>query len=416
MTTLIAVSGGLDSMVLLHRLQLEHGVGRIGVAHVNYGLRGEESDGDEAHVRVYCSSHGIRFHVKRVEMEKETEARSEGLQEAARNVRYEWFFDLMEEYNYGYLAIAHHSDDAIETFFINLLRGSGPEGLSGIQEDEERSIIRPLLDMDRVAIQSYAEEHGIQWRRDSSNDKPDYLRNRIRLELLPLLNELRPGFDKAMRRNMKIQCELAGILDTRVEAYRETQVRKENERLRIVTTGEQGEASLLHQILRPYGFSTTQVWDITEPGQSGRQIFSTSHMVTSHRGSLILDPLVSADEQVVISSIEEFENYPVIQRAELLSEAPQDFDPDPKIAHLDADLPFPWTLRPWRAGDRFQPLGMQGTKTISDFLTDLQMDRVQKAQTLVLIIEGRIAWVLGLRISEGHKAIAGRPCWRLALA
>ena len=206
---------------MLHHMLQDLGPNRLAVAHCNFCLRGDESDADAGFVKAKCEEAGLPFHLKEFETSAYAEEHGLGTQEAARDLRYAWFFELMKEQDYSALATAHHQDDSIESFFINLLRGSGPQGLSGISEDEERKLIRPLLEMGRVDIQRYAEEQGVQWREDSSNNSITYLRNKIRHNLIPELKKMRPGFDKVMQRNMSIQEEVADFISSQAKAYRE---------------------------------------------------------------------------------------------------------------------------------------------------------------------------------------------------
>ncbi|MCL4160622.1 UNVERIFIED_CONTAM: hypothetical protein GTU68_037774, partial [Idotea baltica] len=176
-------------MVMLHRMRSDYTKDQLAVVHCNFQLRGEESDADEKFLETSCQALGIRLHAKRMDTEIYATGHRVGIQEAARELRYQYFEDLMQEYGYACVATAHHRDDSIETYFINLLRGSGPEGLGGILEDNERKVIRPLLNLSRAEILDYAKHHGVAWREDSSNTSLKYLRNRVRHELVPLMTD-----------------------------------------------------------------------------------------------------------------------------------------------------------------------------------------------------------------------------------
>lgn len=402
---LLAISGGIDSMVMLHRLLDEHGAEALAVAHCNFKLRGEESEGDYRFVEEECVRLKVAFHLKEFDTSAYAAEHGVGTQEAARDLRYSWFKELMDERGYTALATAHHSGDAIESFFINLLRGTGPQGLRGIKGDEGRGIIRPIMDMDRKEIERYAAKHRVKWREDRSNSSKDYLRNKIRLDLVPKLQELRPGFDKVMLRNMEIQSEVSEFIKEQAESYRKVCFLENENRIRIQPDGRKGEALLIKNLLRGYGFSETQLMDILSSSQSGKQVYSSSHVLTSHRGSFLLSPLTqrpagpwTIDEDLNTSHL------PSQIEATILDVVPSSFNPDPNLAYLDVSkLKFPLSLRYWKEGDRFVPLGMMGVKKLSDFLVDEKVSLEQKKNILVLESQGEIVWVVGFRISESLK-------------
>jgi tRNA(Ile)-lysidine synthase len=408
---LLAISGGIDSMVMLHRMNEVHGNKALAVAHCNFQLRGSESDEDERFVGTICQNMDVTFHSRSFPTSDYAAEGGLSIQEAARELRYAWFFELMSTHQYSAVATAHHSDDSIETFFINLLRGTGPKGLSGIQEDKERYVIRPLMDMDRAAILAYAQKHGITWREDRSNASKAYLRNAIRHDLIPLLEEMRPGFKKVMKRNMAEQKALSSLLDRAIETYRSKYFQEDAGTIRIAIQGLDTDNLILTHILRPYGFTPDQVANILASSESGKQVKSTSHIISSHRGGLLLSPLTAAPKGPwFISETLETADLPFELDLQYLIESPKSIDPDRHLAYLnEKTLVFPLTVRKWEDGDRIQPLGMEGTKLVSDLLNDLKVPLHEKDCTYVLLSGNEIAWVIGRRISDVFKCEQGNP-------
>jgi len=405
---LLAVSGGLDSMVMLHQMVSKYGNANIHVAHVNFQLRGTASDEDEEYVKEVCSELEVPCFTIRFDTLTYAAEHGIGIQEAARELRYDWFFQVMEETGCDALATAHHQDDSTETFFINLLRGSGPKGLSGIQEDHERRIIRPLLHIDRKAILEYAKEHDIKWREDSSNQKGYYLRNRIRKELIPLLGELRTGFQKAMIRNMDIQASMDAFLEDAAMIYAKTHIEDEGNSIRIQPDGMAHEELMLNTLLRPFGFSEDQISSILETEASGKQVISSSHVMTSHRGGILLDELKVFPQGPWEIRADLKHEIPFTISIEILDKQPDSWDESKQVAYLDMeDLIFPLELRVWQEGDRFRPLGMTGSKLVSDFLIDEKVPLEEKKRVLVILNKGEIIWLVGHRISENLKVSVG---------
>jgi tRNA(Ile)-lysidine synthase len=402
---LLAVSGGIDSMVMLHRLYTQYGANHIHVAHCNFQLRGADSDEDEAFVKAISAHMKVSCDSKKFDTESYASEKGMGIQEAARELRYVWFFELMKIKDCSHLATAHHKGDSIETFFINLLRGSGPRGLSGIQEDEDRKIIRPLLDIDRAAIELYAAEHKITWREDVSNTSNKYLRNKIRHDLVPMLSSWRPGFEKVMMRTMDIQRSVAALIDEASEAYRKTHFDIDGETTRISLDGSSQEKLLLGHLFMAYGFNDVQLDNILTSNQSGKQVLSKTHVLTSDRGRLLLSLIKGFPEGTwEISEDLNTDELPFPLEFWRMEEAPEFFDPNPNIAYLNASkLQFPLSLCRWKEGNLFKPLGMNGKKLVSDFLIDAKVPLEEKKRTLVLMSGEEIVWLVGHRISEDFK-------------
>ena len=423
---ILALSGGIDSMVLSDLL-LQAKTDFV-VAHCNFHLRGEESDGDEQFVRDYASRNGLTIYVKHFETETYAKEHGISIEMAARDLRYAWFEELRQQLGYDYIAVAHHADDQLETFFINLLRGAGIRGLKGMQP-VNGPIIRPLLNISRAEIQQYAEEHHLQWREDHTNAETLYLRNKIRHELLPVIDSIskegRASILKSIS-HLASENELYRALVDEKLSQMVAPLRGANsyvgsdstdlaslrdaEGLRLSLTANRylpsvGEglrcfpltSQLLFEWLRDYGFNTDQVHFIHEAlstGQPGTSFFSKTHRVTIERDGLELTSICNNNDisiEISYQQIVKDENYQI--------------DPSPQVAQLDCDkLTFPLQLRKWQAGDRFHPLGMKGSKLLSDFFVDQKMTTRQKEECQVLTtVQDEIVWVVGRRIDDRFK-------------
>jgi tRNA(Ile)-lysidine synthase len=400
---ILAISGGIDSMVLADRL-LQAKADFV-LAHCNFHLRGEESDGDEVFVRSYAERNGLTLYVKHFETEAYAKEHRLSIEMAARELRYAWFEELRQQLNYDYIAVAHHADDQLETFFINLLRGAGIKGLKGMQPVNGH-IIRPLLDVSRAEIQQYALEHHLQWREDHTNAETQYLRNKIRHELLPVIDQISQEGRSAILKSIRhlasenelyrelVQEKLAQIVVTDRAPLRGADPR---ETVFLPTGIVPFTDQLLFEWLRDYGFNTDQVRFIHEAvgnGQPGTCFLSPTHRVTIEREGLELTPICQQKEVPMALSYQQIEKAPGFT-----------IDPSPEVAQLDYDqLTFPLQLRKWQVGDRFHPLGMKGSKLLSDFFVDQKMSTFQKEACQVLTTsDDRIVWVIGRRIDDRFK-------------
>ena len=427
---ILALSGGIDSMVLADML-LQAKASFV-VAHCNFHLRGEESDGDEQFVREYALRNGLTLYVKHFETETYAKEHGISIEMAARDLRYAWFEELRQQLGYDYIAVAHHADDQLETFFINLLRGAGIRGLKGMQPVNGH-VIRPLLDVSRAEIQQYAKKHHLQWREDHTNAETLYLRNKIRHELLPVIDSISKEGRSAILKSMshlasenelyrELVKEKLSQLVTQEASCTSLRGRKpegftdrsnpvlsgmdchvaslssapRNDVFVDSPSGCEGE-QLLFEWLRDYGFNTDQVHFIHEAlntGQPGTSFFSPTHRVTIERDGLELTPICQQNETPLELSYEQISN-----------DNNYVLDISPQVAQLDYDeLTFPLQLRKWQAGDRFHPLGMKGSKLLSDFFVDQKMTTCQKEECQVLTTaQDEIVWVVGRRIDDRFK-------------
>ena len=413
---ILALSGGIDSMVLADLL-LKSKVDFM-VAHCNFQLRGEESDGDEQFVREFAERNGIQCFVKQFDTEQYAVDQGISIEMAARDLRYAWFEELRQQLGYDKIAVAHHADDQAETFFINLLRGAGLRGLKGMQP-QNGVIIRPLLWASREQIHQYAIDNQITWREDHTNAESVYLRNKIRNQLLPVFDELHPearqGLYKSLE-HLSAENELYRVL-LNDKLAQIVEYDGDIQRLPFLdnvgpSTGS-GTSSLAFQLLfewlRQYGFNTDQCCFIYEAIGTGigNHYYSPTHQVVIGRDDLQLSEIKEQnDDEIQIGTGEEEILSPVHLRLSRLSKN-DDFviDQSSEVAQLDLDkIRFPLILRHWRQGDRFHPLGMKGSKLLSDFFVDQKFTEWQKQNAWLLTnAEGDILWVVGFRIDNRFK-------------
>jgi len=408
---ILALSGGIDSMVLADLL-LKAKVEFV-AAHCNFHLRGEESDGDEKFVREFAEKYGIQCFVKHFDTEKYASENGISIEMAARDLRYDWFEELRQQLGYDKIAVAHHADDQAETFFINLLRGAGLNGLKGMKP-QNGVIIRPLLWASREKIRQYAVESQITWHEDHTNAESVYLRNKIRNQLLPTFDELQPEARQGLYKSLE-------HLSAENELYREllkeklaqiVEHRDEVQSLPYSAFNIQHSAfQLLFEWLRDYGFNTDQCHFIFEAMETGigNKYYSPTHQLVIGRNELQLNEIKSLeDEEIQIEAGQKGITSP-IHLCFTQFDKTSDFviDKSPEVAQLDFDkLKFPLTLRHWHHGDRFHPLGMKGSKLLSDFFVDQKFTEWQKQNIWLLAsADNDILWVVGYRIDDRFKIV-----------
>ena len=410
---LVAVSGGVDSVVLAF-LMIKAGL-TCSIAHCNFQLRGSESDADEDFTIDLAKRLRIPVYTKRFETKSDQEgSKTESTQMKARRLRYDWFGELVQEHGYDAIATAHHSGDQIETLLINLVRGTGIKGLSGIPEQKDL-IIRPLLFAQKSDILAYAYGEGLSWREDSSNLKDNYVRNKIRHHVIPVLRGINPNLGATFGRNISRIKASSSLLEDYL-ATLHSQLIKENQQgvfeinITKLKNLNIGTPQKLFLLLERFGINLSQsheLWNALST-QSGK-IFETGEyvilkdrdmikIISNQRPNSNLYPLVI--EKGLTSVSDGFNTWTpsVIAREEWQLDTSND------VAQLDMnDLKFPLQIRPWEKGDRMQPYGMQGSKLISDILIDAKVDIFQKARTLLLMSGSEVAWMVGHRLSDRYK-------------
>lgn len=405
---LLAISGGMDSVVLAHLLH--QGNYQFAMAHCNYQLRGRESDQDEVFVRNLAKKLKVPFHVKTFDTMTYMESQGLSLQMAARELRYDWFDKLQKQLDVAGVLVAHHADDQLETVLLNLLRGTGIEGIYGMAEKRD-FIIRPLLPFKRSEIQQFLSAESLVWREDSSNQKTLYKRNYIRHKILPVLS----GFDAKGPELM--QYSFDRIKDTGkaffyfFDRWLKDRIQYEPpyEYLDIKNLEDiPGKASLLFYWLRPKGFVYSQVEDIlgaVQKGMSGKCFLSGNWILNLDRERLILGTKegVTSPSRIQDHDIS-FVLPDGVSFDILYLNKDWKIDRSSENALLDKQLlDFPLLLRNWEEGDRFMPLGMRQFKKVSDYLIDLKVPLIKKKTVKVLCSGDAIIWLVGYRIDDRFK-------------
>lgn len=400
---ILGISGGADSVCLMHIL-LALGY-RFDLAHCNFNLRGKESDEDEVFVQELAKKHQLKLHVKQFDTEGYAAENKISTQMAARDLRYAWFNHLLLTKNAKYIAIAHHENDDIETFFINLIRGSGLKGLLGISE-KTNSIVRPLMAITRDEIESYLDENKLRYRDDSSNSSVKYLRNKIRHELMPLLAEMNPSIQQTISEEMRILEGVSQVYSCKIEEVRKDLMQEKNGIVQFETSDLLALKPLhnyLYELLSPYGFVTIDAIAKALKGQSGKQFFSNNHQLLVDREFIFISELdVKKNESITIEEMTKEIKHPI--QLNFSKTDNLEWIKNKNIAQLDYDkLQFPLTLRKWKKGDKFMPLGMQTFKKLSDFFIDNKFSILDKNKQWLLCSNNDIVWVVGHRIDERYK-------------
>ena len=403
---LLAVSGGMDSMVLLN---LCHQAGfNISVAHCNFNLRGEESDADAKFVKDTCSRLKIPYFEKHFDTKSYASTHGISTQMAARDLRYAWFNELLSELNLDQLAVAHHAQDNLETVLLNLARGTSISGLRGMLP-KSGDIIRPLLGFERDEIENFAKQEGIEWREDSSNASDNYKRNYLRHQIIPAFTELNAGFYTTFQNTLEKNLEVEKVFQEKITAlkpYIEEVVdgyRFSKDQIILSGIG----AFQLSELLKPFGLNYEQSKEllVAMEGISGKTFNTSSHQllvdreyvfITAHQTNEFESFLIEEGQGQFSLSQQTYE----IKRLNGDSEV----DRNPSNAFLDFNkLTFPLAVRAWKEGDYFFPLGMKGKKKLSDFMIDQKIPLNLKDQIRVLTSEESIVWVIGHRIDDRFK-------------
>jgi len=397
---LLAVSGGLDSMVLMHLFQeLSY---TIGIAHCNFQLRGKESDEDEKLVKLQAEKFQIPIFSIQFETEKYANDSKLSIQLAARKLRYDWFYQILENENYDYLLTAHHLDDQLETFLINFSRGTGIEGLTGIPPQNHK-IIRPLLPFSREEILAFAEENALSWREDSSNSSTKYLRNKIRHEIIPILKSLNSNFLQTFENTLEHLNQANALVNDAAKLQYDLAVEKSNNQY-IFNISKVLELpnykAYLYQWLKDFGFTAwNDVYDLVH-ANSGKQIFSETHVLLKDRNRLMLFEKrdLEQSESYFVNDFISKVNIPL-----KLS-----FCKPTSLSNVNANcifvdenqLKLPLVIRKWQEGDVFYPAGMSGKKKLSKFFKDEKYSLLDKQNQWLLCSNDEIVWVIGKRADQ----------------
>ena len=405
---LLAVSGGIDSMVMTH-LFLRCGFD-FGIAHCNFNLRGEESDGDEIFVENYAGNHGIPFFSKRFDTEEYASSRGLSIQMAARELRYTWFEEILRENQYNVLSLAHNLNDNIETFLINMVRGSGIAGFAGIRPKNDH-LVRPLLFATRDEIKEYSEKYEVKFREDSSNADTKYTRNKIRHLIVPVLKEINPSFENTIEETITRVTEINEIYSGHVSKIRTAVVRgtksghvaKIEEILSLSPLN-----TMLYELFRGFGITRPMIPELIKltSGRSGSRLNTATHRFIRNRGEILIQ---SSGEEVqtniVFNSPEELLASKIVGKISVNPCGKEYIIPrETQYTCLSLNkLKFPVTIRNWKPGDLFYPLGMNRKKKLSDFFIDNKLSIPEKEAALVLESDGRIACIIGIRTDNRFR-------------
>lgn len=403
---LLAVSGGVDSMVMLC-LMTEAGFAP-GVVHCNFKLRGKESDDDAAFVKGAAAKLNLPFFSKEFDTASYATAAGISIQMAAAELRYQYFDEVREAHAYDFVATAHHFNDSIESVLLNLVRGTGIDGVRGVAP-KKGSVIRPMLFATRRMILQHALTKEIAWREDSSNLRDDYQRNYLRHQVIPKLEEMNPRFDESFRETHERLLGAALFAESHVKDFASTAVEVTRQGsaidIRKVRASE-APAVLLWELIKNLGFKYDQCRKIVMDHQPGKVFTSATHQLLVDRTHYIVESGRSSEflTTVVEEGQREVGRHPFLLLTREVTKDDFALVKDSSIAQLDADqLQWPLVWRRWQAGDYFMPLGMQQEKKLSDFLIDLKIPFNSKADITVLESGADIVWVVGYRIHERYK-------------
>lgn len=399
---LLAISGGIDSMVLLE-LCLRAGLD-IRAAHCNFQLRGEESDNDEKFVKTQCEERDILLFVNHFDTKKFAEELRLSIQVVARKLRYDWFNTLLINNDYDYILTAHHLDDSLETFLINFTRASGLDGLTGIPQ-QNGNTIRPLLIFSREEIETFAKENNIEWREDSSNASDKYLRNKLRHEVIPILKEINPGLLSSYESTISNLQQAQTMVDDASRIVYRKVVEDINFQKRINLTELMqlpNYLAYLYQWLEPFGFSDwSSIKDLVK-AQSGKQIHSQKHTLLKDRNELIVFPKRNEEPgQFLIEEGQKEVKFPL--KLKFYNVDDISVQATNTIFVDEEKIRFPLEIRKWQEGDLFFPIGMDGSKKLSKYFKDEKFSLLDKSETWLLCSDNQIVWVIGKRQDNRFK-------------
>lgn len=403
---LVAISGGLDSVVLVHLLSnLNY---KIGLAHVNYQLRDDESERDEVFVKQLAKQLKLPFFIHRVNTTAFSKKTGLSIQMAAREIRYNWFDEVIGEKKYDFVLTAHHLDDSIETFFINLNRSTGLEGLTGIPAKNNK-IIRPLLVFSRAEIEEYAVKNKLKWREDTSNATTKYERNKIRHKLVPVLEDINPQFSDAFSNTQSYLQGSQSLVNDYISLLK-SMFWTEKDGLISISLKDLYDLpnlkTILFELLKDYGFTEWEDVFMLVKGQTGKRVFSNTHVLLKDRGNLMLSSVEKEKRELdVIEVRDNFKIDNVIFKIDELSDIKTFKPSNPCDICFDKNkVNFPLFVRKWKKGDYFYPLGMRGKKKLSNFLIDQKVSRLEKEKIWLLCdAKKNIVWVIGYRLDDRFK-------------
>lgn len=414
---LLAVSGGVDSMCMAELFFNSTAKVRFALAHCNFHLRGEESDSDEALVREWAESHGVIFIKKDFDTKEYAASNGVSIEMAARELRYTWFAEVCRERGFAALAVAHNANDNAETMILNMLRGTGVKGMTGMRGSSllpgsDARLIRPLLGFTRKDIHEYAVSHGLQWHEDSTNADSAYKRNCVRNEVFPLFERLNPSFLTTLNEDMERFAQVQSVADEYVRSVSAEIARLEDNGLPVIErqklTSKKDWEYVLFRLLEPFGFTSSVVADLVSVLKSGgtvsgRTFVAHEYLAVTSAREIVISPVAELAEATDLT-INGPGTYSLngIEFSVSLSDDVKDVKTS--VGETKLDLPFPFTIRHWQPGDWMRPLGMRGRKKLSDIFVDLKFSLTEKKKALVIADEGsHVLALVGHRIDDSVK-------------
>jgi len=405
---LLAVSGGIDSVVLC-ALCKEAG-NNFAIAHCNFKLRGADSDSDEKFVQQLAETYKVPFYVTSFDTATIAATKKKSIEEAARDLRYEWFAAIAKEHTFQFILTAHHADDTIETVTMNFFRGTGIKGLRGILP-KHGNIVRPLLFARRTELEAFVQTKNLAFVTDHTNAENDYTRNYFRNEILPLVSKSFPQAKDNILKNIQRFTETEILYQQAIDIHiKKLIAHKGNEvhipvlkLLKVIPL-----ATVMYEIIKEYGFTAHQADEalLLLQRETGKYVSSATHRIIKNRQWLIIAPVLNTEAQNIL--VEEKDASIIFEAGELQLEMRDAITFEPiannLVATLDAaEITFPLLLRKWKMGDYFYPLGMKKKKKLNRFLNDIKLSLTQKENTWVLEMDKKIIWVVGLRIDDRFK-------------
>ena len=414
---LLAVSGGVDSMCMAELFLNTTAKVRFALAHCNFHLRGEESDSDEALVRAWAESHGVIFIKKDFDTKEYAASNGVSIEMAARELRYTWFAEVCRERGIAALAVAHNANDNAETMILNMLRGTGVKGMTGMRGSSllpgsDARLIRPLLGFTRKDIHEYAVSHGLQWHEDSTNADSAYKRNCVRNEVFPLFERLNPSFLTTLNEDMERFAQVQSVADEYVRSVSAEIARLEDNGLPVIErqklTSKKDWEYVLFRLLEPFGFTSSVVADLasvlkSDGTVSGRTFVAHEYLAVTSAREIVISPVAELAEATDLT-INGPGTYSLngIEFSVSLSDDVKDVKTS--VGETKLDLPFPFTIRHWQPGDWMRPLGMRGRKKLSDIFVDLKFSLTEKKKALLIADEGsHVLALVGHRIDDSVK-------------
>jgi tRNA(Ile)-lysidine synthase len=405
---LLAVSGGIDSMVMAH-LFLKAGI-ETGIAHCNFCLRGKESDMDEELVREFANENEIVFYSKRFKTKVYAKQNGISVQMAARELRYNWFEEIRNKNGFRSIAVGHNLNDNIETFLINLIRGTGITGLTGMKQVSNR-IIRPLLFATRQSIADYCKTHQVVFREDRSNTETKYMRNKIRHLVIPVLKEINPSIESTLIETAERLSGINEIVTDFINGLRGRISKQDNDITTFNINLLQNylkNSSILYELFKPFGITRSLLNDLYKviKGRTGAQLFTSTHRFLKNRKEIIISGLTANDNEViVVNSLRDLKKHHSILRVKVISISKDySISSNNETASIDLQkITVPLIIRKWHTGDYFYPFGMTRKKKLSDYFIDRKYSRIDKENALILESGGKIVWIIGERIDNRFR-------------